>query len=79
MRGQAWVPPMVPIFERQMVPPWSSLEVSLASFAKFLSLYSSSWISPRFKVLTLLIKGTTSPLGESIAILMLWLEWMLYS
>lgn len=74
IKGHAWVPPIVPIFDRQIVPPCNSLEVNLAYFARVLSLSNSCWISPRFKVLTLLMKGTTRPFGESIAILMLWLE-----
>ena len=38
MSGQACVPPIVPIFDRQTVPPWSYLPVSLASLARFLNL-----------------------------------------
>lgn len=38
IKGQAWVPPIVPMFERQTVPPTNSFEVSLAYFARFLNL-----------------------------------------
>ena len=78
IKGQAWVPPIVPMLDRQIVPPWSSFAVSLAPAARFLSLSSSACMPKRLRLLTLLTWGTTRPLGESIAMLMLWLEWILY-
>jgi hypothetical protein len=54
MSGQACVPPIVPIFERQTVPPCNYLAVSLAYFARFLNLYNYCWMSNKLMLLTFL-------------------------
>jgi len=67
------------MLDRQIVPPISYFPVNLASEARFLNRYSSPWISSRLSEFTFLMWGTTRPLGESMAMLMLWLGLMLYS
>lgn len=79
IKGQAWVPPIVPIFERQTVPFPNYFIVSFDYSERILSLSSSLWIYFRFRLFTLFIFGTTNPLGESIATLMLCSEFIVNS
>jgi hypothetical protein len=63
---------ILPILEMQIVPPFSSLTPSFPSWAKSLNLFSYSCISIMLKDSQFLMLGTTNPLGESMAMLILW-------
>lgn len=69
--GQALTPPIVPIFDKHIVPCVNYLEVSLADVAKVLNFYNYYCILTKLQSCTFFMLGTTRPLGESIAILML--------